>query len=351
MIWILLFCYVPIAGWILSVFDYRSGLSLFQCEFVGLKYFKMIFTDRNIPGVLKNTLIFSAIFFAISWLPMAFAILLNEIKSSRFRTFAQTMTTIPNCISWVILFSLMFSIISTDGMLNLLIKQLGGPDAATNFLADEKSVYIVQTLIGQWKGLGWSAIIYIAAIAGIDQEQYEAAMIDGANRFHCAWHITLPSILPTFVVMMLLNIDGILNTGYEQYFLFKNPMGGMIPTYLVYRSYGLLNSFWVYIIPSLVSAYNVILIKTYVEQLPASLEESAIIDGAGPIVCFVKIILPLCMPIVATIAIFSAVGQWNAWFDNHIYTFNNKDLTTMQYMLYVDGGAGVGNTDCSISFF
>ena len=110
--------------------------------------------------------------------------------------------------------------------------------------------------------------------------------------------------------------------------------GGMIPTYLVYRSYGLLNTFAVYILPSLVSAYYVILIKTYGEQLPASLEESALIDGAGPIVIFTRIILPLSMPIVATIAIFAAVGQWNAWFDNHIYTFNNKNLTTMQYMLY-----------------
>ncbi len=110
--------------------------------------------------------------------------------------------------------------------------------------------------------------------------------------------------------------------------------GGMIPTYLVFRSYGLLNTFAVYILPAMVSAYYVILIKTYVEQLPPSLEESALIDGAGPIVIFIKIILPLSMPIVATIAIFSAVGQWNSWFDNHIYTFNNKNLTTMQYMLY-----------------
>ncbi len=110
--------------------------------------------------------------------------------------------------------------------------------------------------------------------------------------------------------------------------------GGMIPTYLVFRSYGLLNNFAVYIVPSLISAYYVILIKTFIEQLPASLEESAVIDGAGPIVVFAKIIFPLSMPIVATIAIFSAVGQWNSWFDNHIYTFNDKNLTTMQYMLY-----------------
>ena len=110
--------------------------------------------------------------------------------------------------------------------------------------------------------------------------------------------------------------------------------GGMIPTFLVYRSYGLLDNFLVYILPYLISPYYVILIKTYVEQLPASLEESAMLDGAGPVTIFVRIILPLSAPIVATIAVFAGVGQWNQWFDNHIYTFNSKNLTTMQYMLY-----------------
>lgn len=110
--------------------------------------------------------------------------------------------------------------------------------------------------------------------------------------------------------------------------------GGMIPTYLVYQAYGLLNTFAVYVVPSMVSAYYTILIKTYVESLPGSLEESALIDGAGPLTIFVKIIVPLSMPIVATISVFAAVGQWNAWFDNHIYTFQNKSLMTLQYTLY-----------------
>ena len=222
MIMIFLFSYIPLGGWILSVFDFRAGKSLFNCEFVGLKYFKMIFTDRNIPLVLKNTVIFSAIWFCISWMPMMFAVLLNEIQCSKFRKFTQTMTTLPNFISWVIIYSLAFSILSSEGALNMLIYKLGGPQMATNILADADSVYVVQTAIAQWKGLGWASIIYIAAISGIDQEQYEAAMIDGAGRLRCAIHITFPSILPTFVVMMLLDISNILNTGYEQYFLFKN---------------------------------------------------------------------------------------------------------------------------------
>ena len=110
--------------------------------------------------------------------------------------------------------------------------------------------------------------------------------------------------------------------------------GGMIPTYLVYRAYGFSNSFLVYIVPSLISAYYVILIKTYIESIPPSLEESAILDGAGYMTVLVRIIMPMSKPIVATIAVYSAVSQWNEWFDNHIYNFANKNLEVLQYKLY-----------------
>lgn len=110
--------------------------------------------------------------------------------------------------------------------------------------------------------------------------------------------------------------------------------GGLIPTYLVFKSYGLLNNFWVYVLPTAISAYNVILVKTYVEQLPTSVEESAMIDGASTMTVFFKIILPMSMPIAATIAIYASVFQWNAWFDNQIYTVTAKNLTTLQFLLY-----------------
>ena len=110
--------------------------------------------------------------------------------------------------------------------------------------------------------------------------------------------------------------------------------GGMIPTYLVFRSYGLLNRFAAYVLPGMVSAYYVILVKTYIESLPPALEESAVLDGARYDQIILRLIVPLSVPIIATIAIYSAVGQWNSWFDNHIYTFRNKKLLTLQYMLY-----------------
>ena len=104
--------------------------------------------------------------------------------------------------------------------------------------------------------------------------------------------------------------------------------------YIVMKSYGLLNNFWVYILPTMILAYNMILIKTYIEQLSPALEESESLDGAVYITCFFKIILPLCKPIIATVVVFVAVGQWNSWFYNHIYTRANESLTTLQYLLY-----------------
>lgn len=110
--------------------------------------------------------------------------------------------------------------------------------------------------------------------------------------------------------------------------------GGLIPTYLVYKAYHLNNTFFVYILPSIISAYYVILIKTFVEALPTSVEESAMLDGAGIFTIFWHIILPMCLPIIATIAIYASVGQWNSWFDNHLYALSNKKLLTLQYLLY-----------------
>jgi ABC-type glycerol-3-phosphate transport system permease component len=110
--------------------------------------------------------------------------------------------------------------------------------------------------------------------------------------------------------------------------------GGLIPTFLVYRAYGLTGSFWVYILPGMVGAFNIILVKTFIESLPSSLEEAAIVDGAGYIRVFVSIIFPLSLPIIATIAVFSAVGHWNAFFDTHIYNARNEDLYTLQYLLW-----------------
>ena len=219
---VLLMNYAPLFGWYLSLLEYRPGYPLFENKFVGLKYFGLLLNSRDLARVFKNTIIFSTINFCLLPLPMLFAILLNEIKLVRFRKIVQTMTTLPYFIGWVIVFSLAFSIFASDGVLNQVFVILGR--GKQSVMTDPKAVYWFQGSISIWKGLGWNAIIYIAAIAGIDQELYEAATVDGAGRLRCVIHITAPGLMPTFVVLMLLTVSNFVNQGLEQYYVFKNSM-------------------------------------------------------------------------------------------------------------------------------
>lgn len=221
---VFLFSYVPIFGWVYSFFDYIPGVSIFDCDFVGLEYFKLILKDDNVLRALKNTFIFAIINVCLTPLPMFLAILLNEIKNGPVKKFVQTFTTLPNFISWVIIFSLATALFSSDGIVTSLMASLGIGSASNTLIGSNESVYWFQSFLAQWKTLGWNSIIYMAAIAGIDQEQYEAARVDGAGYFRCAIHVTLPAMMETFVVLFILNIGNFLNTGYEQYMLFKNSL-------------------------------------------------------------------------------------------------------------------------------
>ncbi|WP_223829965.1 ABC transporter permease [Paenibacillus arenilitoris] len=222
---VFLFSYMPLFGWIYAFFDYKAGIPLFENEFVGFKFFELIFTDKaDMIRVMKNTLIFAFIGLALSPLPMIFAIMMNEIRFKRFKMFVQTATTLPNFVSWIIVFSLTFMIFSTEGLLNQILFSLGLVSNPTNILTNGEAVYWFQTVLGIWKGLGWSAIVYVASISSIDQEMYEAAVIDGAGRFKSALHITLPGLMPTYIVLLILGIGNFLNVGLEQYLVYKNAL-------------------------------------------------------------------------------------------------------------------------------
>ena len=221
---VFLFSYVPIFGWIYSFFDYVPGVSIFDCDFVGLEYFKLILKDDNVLRALKNTFVFAIINICLTPLPMFLAIFLNELRNGPVKKFVQTFTTLPNFISWVIIFSLATALFASDGIITILAVKLGLGDASNSLLGSNEAVYWFQSFLVQWKTLGWNSIIYMAAIAGIDQEQYEAARVDGAGHFKCAIHVTLPAMMETFVVLFILNIGNFLNTGYEQYLLFKNSL-------------------------------------------------------------------------------------------------------------------------------
>lgn len=224
-IFVFAFAYVPIFGWVYGLFDYKPGLPLSEMEFVGLENFKKIFSDwRDLSRVLRNTLIMSGLGLLAAPIPMFFAIFLNEIRVPIFKKFVQTTTTLPYFISWIIVFSLSFAIFSNEGLIANILNYFGASDSYVNLLGENDAVWWMQWFLGIWKSVGWNGIIYIAAIAGIPGELYEAAKVDGANRFQLIRNITIPSLYPTFFVLLLLSISNLLNNGFDQYFVFFNPL-------------------------------------------------------------------------------------------------------------------------------
>lgn len=226
---VFIFSYMPLYGWIYSLYNYRPGFKLSDTPFVGLQWFRSIFANptqtQEVLRVMKNTVAMSALGILTSVLPVAFAILLSEIRSMRFKKTVQILTTLPNFISWVLVYAIAFMMFNVDnGLINRILIELGIQDRGFNYLANDSHTWLAMILWATWKGLGWGAIMYIAAITGIDQEQYDAAKVDGAGRFRQMWNITVPGIMPTYFVLLLLSIANFINNGMEQYFVFQNPI-------------------------------------------------------------------------------------------------------------------------------
>lgn len=224
-----IFYYLPVSGWIYAFYDFIPGIPLSDTPYVGLKWFRTIVSNptqtAEVMRVLKNTLAMSSLGLITSVFPVIFAILLSEVKAGWYRKLVQTLTTIPNFISWILVYALAFSLFSVDnGVINHILMQFGWVDEEFNFLASGSNIWVTMIVWYWWKSLGWGAILYLAAIAGIDQELYEAAEVDGASRFRKIWHITVPGIIPTFFVLLLLSIGNLVNNGMEQYFAFQNAM-------------------------------------------------------------------------------------------------------------------------------
>lgn len=226
---VLLFSYLPLYGWSYAFFNYKFGQPLSDQEFVGLKWFTEMWTNpanrENIVRVLKNTFGMSGLNLLTSWLPMVFAIFLNEVTNTRFKKFVQIFTTLPNFISWALVFSFAMCLFAMDtGIWSKFMLGIGAIKEPVVWLNSPDHIWLKMWAWSTWKGLGWGAIMYLAAISGIDQELYEAARVDGANRWHQMRYITLPGLLPTFFVLLMLSISNILNNGMDQYLVFQNPM-------------------------------------------------------------------------------------------------------------------------------
>ncbi len=226
LILILIFSYYPLYGWVYAFFDYKPPFPLSWDKFVGFKWFVSMVENpvkvKKLVQVLTNTFAMSGLSLFFSWFPMIFAVFLNEIKSVRFKKFVQTVTTLPNFISWVLVYSIAFSVFNSTGAVNSILMRLGITSEPILFLQSSEHIWFKQWLWLTWKNAGWAAIMYIAAITGIDEELMEAAKIDGASRMQCIWHITIPSILPTYFVLVMMSLANFLSNGMEQYFVFAN---------------------------------------------------------------------------------------------------------------------------------
>ena len=222
-----IFSYYPLYGWVYAFFDYKPPFPLSKESFVGLKWFSyMVDNDikrKQLVQVLMNTFAVSGLSMLFSWFPMVFAVFLNEIKCKPYRKFVQTATTLPNFISWVLVYSIAYCVFNTTGVVNTVLTDLGFISKPIAFLNSSEHIWFKMWLWLTWKNAGWAAIMYIAAISGIDEELYEAARVDGANRIQLIFHITIPSILPTYLVLLFLNMANFLSNGMEQFFVFQNP--------------------------------------------------------------------------------------------------------------------------------
>ena len=237
MLWLILFSIVPMFGIVMAFQDFNPGLGIFKSPFIGMENFEYLFSMRETKRVITNTLIIACSKIVLNLLvPLAFAILLNEVRRLRFKKIVQTVVYLPHFLSWVILSSIIINIFSYDGIINRLFSLFG--QSPTVFMG-EASIFrplLVGTEV--WKEFGYNAVIFLAAMTGISPTLYEAAAIDGAGRWRAIWHVTLPGLLTTTVLLLVLGLGGVLNAGFDQVFNLYNPMvystGDILDTW-VYR--------------------------------------------------------------------------------------------------------------------
>lgn len=225
LIFLFIFSYIPMYGIIVAFKDYSVFTGLAGSNWVGFKYFIEFFTDSNLGDVLRNTLCINLLALVFSFpAPILLALLLNELKVGLFKKTAQTVSYLPYFLSWVIFGGIFMEILSPSGVLNAALSALGILSEPYNFMAHGEHFYAIFTVISIIKGVGYNSILFVAAIAGVDQEMYEAAEIDGCTRIQKMWYITLPAIMGTVVIMLIFQISNILNTGFEQILIFQNSL-------------------------------------------------------------------------------------------------------------------------------
>lgn len=223
-IYILVFNYGPLIGWVMAFQKFRPAKGFFEQEWVGFANFKLLFQDANFIRVVRNTLAMGIINLTLGFLfSIGFAVLLNEVKNKHIKKFMQTVSYLPHFLSWIIVTGIVMDVLSTEtGIINQMLLQFGLIDHPISFLSDPKYFWWIVGFSNVWKSTGWGSIIYLSAMSAINEELYESAEIDGANRLRKIWHITLPGIKPTIFILLLINIGNILNAGFEVQYLLGN---------------------------------------------------------------------------------------------------------------------------------
>jgi len=223
-LWVFVFSYYPLWGWTMAFQKYKPALSFGEQQWVGFDHFKTLFHDDTFYQVMRNTLAMSFMGIIAGFLvPIIFAIMLNEIRSMAFKRVAQTVSYLPHFVSWVVVAGLVTKMLSTDnGAVNELLMWLGIINEPIQFMAKGELFWGIVTVSDVWKEMGWNTIIYLAAIAGIGPELYEAAKVDGASRLRQIWHITLPGIRTTIVILLIMSIGHLIQIGFEKQFLLGN---------------------------------------------------------------------------------------------------------------------------------
>ena len=237
-IFYIVFCYVPMYGVLMAFQKFNPKVGIFGSSFVGFDNFVKVFEEPKFWLAFRNTLIIGSVKIIISFLgAVIIALLLNELRMIRTKKVIQTIVTFPHFLSWVVVSGFVFSLFAYNGAINALVAAMGGDK--TNFLADKGFFFGMVFVSDIWKEAGWGSIIYLATMAGIPQDQYEAADIDGVTRLQKIWHITLPGIKPTAILLLIMSVGGVLSAGFDQILNLGNDLiredVNIIDTYIYYH--------------------------------------------------------------------------------------------------------------------
>lgn len=223
LIYIVIFFFGPLYGWLMAFFKYKPSRGILGSEFVGLHYFKQFFTDPDLGKIVRNTLAMSSLnLVSINIFPLLLALLINEVSNKVFKRTIQTLTYLPHFVSFVVVANIFLELLGSEGAINEMLKNMGVIETAYKFWQQPSLFWLLATFVRVWKEVGWGAIIYLAALSGIDQTQYEAAAIDGCGRIRRIFSITIPNLLPTVMVLWITNMSGIFSASFDASYMLGN---------------------------------------------------------------------------------------------------------------------------------